>query len=639
MRSIYVLFLVLFFSTHSFSQKIKSHTSVAYWKTYSVKKLAAALTKDSCSEYEKAQRIYDWITENIKYDVWRYEHFNWKETTPKQTLRRRKALCSGYSILFQALCKEVGVKAWLVEGYDKIPNYRNNAPYFFEEHAWNVFYADSTYHLVDATWGSGGIVRKARMIMLFKHPFYFYKSKFVRRYNALFFDSDTNWFAQTHLPLLPMWQLKNQVLSMERFERQIFTPDSLSKNTISFKSDIQSYDSKAKEDNWLYEGDRGHDFFQRNNRTKGYHTYKYLKHYYEKYALGDRKNKDQSRKKNASLHADTVIFYTNKFLKDNTVRHKYVLDSIANRNKTILPFSSKLYKEDFKNKKQVKGQIRGCKNQIKLQRGGIERRRNVFARMTADNIEKINPAYNKKHPDTLAKIIARMKLIYDINTRKIDSLNTCRKFWYDSVQAKMSELDVVHDSMQQLHRLYLYQIKIHTKMNRKLIPLYLIREVQDAVMLLKKGLKLQHDQYAAIQRYIYTAYFIQQIDPINRSCIQLLKQNKSILKRIAKVSTYNAAEKKLYRLENRNLYHQLAQTTKRSEVRIQILNKNIDWLKHYRKLVSAEVRRLNIDMCWEIAINKYAIKNEYSRNKFYYHTAVHVIKNAQQVKRILRYKP
>ena len=636
MRFVCLTVFNLFFCLTLLAQLPVRQKNIPRSKTTSVKKLAAALTKDSCSDYEKAKRIYDWITENIKYDVWRYEHFRWQETTPKQTLRRRKALCAGYSLLFQALCKEAGIKAWVAEGYDKHPNYRNNEPYFFEEHAWNVFQADGTNHLVDATWGSGGIKRKMYVIVIFKHPIYIYRSRFVRKYDERFFDADTNWFLQTHVPILPMWQLKTHVLSVERFEKQQFIPDSLSGNETPFKSDIEFYDSKSKEDRWLHEGNKGHDFFEHNNRTKAYHTYRYLRDYYKKYDLGNRKTANVSRKKIAGAYADTVIAYGRKFIKDNSVRHRYVVDSISNRDKGIRPFSTKLYKDDLSNHKKIRWQIKAVKAQIKRQRSTISKRHQGFAKMSQDGIENIPESYSKKNVDTLAKIIAGMKLRYDLNTKKIDSLNTCRRFWSDSVQMQMPELDAIHDSMVFVYDRCGVYISLNRSLNKRLYPLYLIRMNQDSIVIARQELRTLQNDYTDVQRYIYTNYFTKQIDPINRTSVQLLKQNKSLIKRIAKLSTYNDEEKKMYRAENEKLYYQLVETTKRSEVKIQIMNKNIDWLKEYKQLLKRELRALRKELIWQQAMDQRSSKAETGRDRYYTNWAKNSINTSLRIKKNAR---
>jgi hypothetical protein len=143
----------------------------------------------------------------------------------------------------------------------------------------------------------------------------------------------------------------------------------------------------------------------------------------------------------------------------------------------------------------------------------------------------------------LAKIISGMKERYDLNTKKIDSLNICRHFWNDGTQTKLPELNVIHDSMVFVYdRCGLY-IGINTSLNKRLYPLYLIRMNQDSIVIARWELRTLQNNYTAVQRYIYTNYFAKQIDPVNRTSVQLLKQNKSLIKRIAKLSTYNDEEK------------------------------------------------------------------------------------------------
>jgi hypothetical protein len=644
MHTLLVLIFSVFFSLTTSAKDlsiqefnvVEKKERVPKYKNKSVEKLAAAITKDSCSDYDNAKRIYVWIAANIKYDVKRYDKFKWKATTPQQTLRRRKTLCMGYSLLFQALCKEAGIKAWVVEGYDKIPNYRNSQPYYFEEHAWNVFQSDTSYHIVDVTWGSGRVSRSMKIIVLFKHPFCFQKGKFVRDYKEKYFDSDTSLILYTHLPLLPMWQLKSNALSVERFEKHNFLPDSNSKNQISYKQDIQTYDARSKEDAWVYEGNKGYEFFNRNNRTKGLHTYKYVHYYYEKYDLENKKSNDVTRKKVANTHADTVAFYLRKFSRDNVLRHKYVVDSIKNRDNVIRPFSAKLYRDDLKAKYSIKSQIRGLNAQIVAQDNSISRRHKGFSRTAGDDIETIRKSYSKKHVDTLAKIIATLKFRYNLNTKKIDSLNACRAFWDDSVHIKMPELDDIHLSMAGIYRNRRNYIAQNLMLNRGLMPLYLIRSRQDSILATGKSLRILQNEYAAVQRYIYTNYFSKQIDPLNRVSIQLLKQNKSLIKSIAKLSTYNDVEKKQYRLENKKLYQQLAQTTKRSEVKIQILEKNISWLKQYKKILKSEIKILNSELMWQFALHQKTMSREKSRNAYYNQLARNAVNNSVKMKQHMR---
>ena len=173
-------------------------------------------------------------------------------------------------------------------------------------------------------------------------------------------------------------------------------------------------------------------------------------------------------------------------------------------------------------------------------------------------------------------------------------------------------------------------------LNAGLMPLYLIRRRQDSILATVNALRILQAEYIAVQRYIYTNYFTNKIDPINRAGIQLLKQNKSIIKRIAKLSTYNDVEKRQYRMENKKLYQQLAQTTKRLEVKIQILEKNISWLKQYKKILKSEIKILNSDIMWQYVLHQKTMAKEKSRNVFYIKMARNAIETATEMKQRMR---
>lgn len=77
--------------------------------------LAEQLTKDKTNVYEKVRAIYLFLKENIKYEI----HKEPQSCTT--TLQTMTGDCDDQSILFSALCRAVGIPAWLEYGfiYDK----------------------------------------------------------------------------------------------------------------------------------------------------------------------------------------------------------------------------------------------------------------------------------------------------------------------------------------------------------------------------------------------------------------------------------------------------------------------------------------------------------------------------------------
>lgn len=98
--------------------------------------ICAGLTTDA----EKVLAIHKWVTENIYYD---YPLLSQPHPWPTaQTVFDKKSyVCSGYTILFQALC-------WA----QKIPCVSVAGPTTNGYHAWNAVQVDGEWSWVDATW-------------------------------------------------------------------------------------------------------------------------------------------------------------------------------------------------------------------------------------------------------------------------------------------------------------------------------------------------------------------------------------------------------------------------------------------------------------------------------------------------------
>ncbi|CAG8620991.1 9591_t:CDS:2 [Paraglomus brasilianum] len=86
-------------------------------------------------------------------------------------LRRRTAVCAGYSNLFDALAHKAGLRVWQVTGQAKGAGYEPGDPIKNHPHAWNAVLLDGEYLLIDSTWGSGS-VNNQTFTRAFK-PFYF----------------------------------------------------------------------------------------------------------------------------------------------------------------------------------------------------------------------------------------------------------------------------------------------------------------------------------------------------------------------------------------------------------------------------------------------------------------------------------
>lgn len=163
------------------------------------------------SEEKLSNFFYHWIGQNVSYDYiglektkngdiedLRIQHTLQK---PKEVFENRKAICSGYANLYQWFMDDLGIESEIIIGHirDKRNHYvdLNNMDF---SHAWNAVKIDGRWRLVDTTWGNSNDPNQAE---------YYY-------------DINPKWLIATHYPLEAKWQLLDEPLDLDSFNRSIF---------------------------------------------------------------------------------------------------------------------------------------------------------------------------------------------------------------------------------------------------------------------------------------------------------------------------------------------------------------------------------------------------------------------------------
>lgn len=148
-------------------------------KYKTIASLAKDLFEPFSTQQEKVRAIFMWITNNISYDCVAYHskkstrvsftYSTEQELAEKKekyyfdyatrVLQSRKAVCEGYAALFNALCKQAGIRSEVVIGtasnnIEKIKRLKERKN-FFTNHTWNKVLIDGTWYYADATWASG----------------------------------------------------------------------------------------------------------------------------------------------------------------------------------------------------------------------------------------------------------------------------------------------------------------------------------------------------------------------------------------------------------------------------------------------------------------------------------------------------
>ena len=122
--------------------------------------LANSITAGITNDYDKAVAIHDWVCNNIYYDWDRYLSGNYigMDTSALGTLHSKRSVCDGYANLTAALLRAAGVPAKKISGFalgvsnDYWPE--NFDPNKDTNHAWNEFWANGRWVILDTTWDS-----------------------------------------------------------------------------------------------------------------------------------------------------------------------------------------------------------------------------------------------------------------------------------------------------------------------------------------------------------------------------------------------------------------------------------------------------------------------------------------------------
>lgn len=205
-KTILLLLIVFKFNT-IFGQKIPELPEQA---TESSLAIADFIQQQQLPDISKIAAVYNWVTQNIRYDTDSLYYFNWNcdhETRVAATLRRRKGVCENYAGLFSDILSKMNIPSFVVHGYGKQSG--------LSGHAWVAVKQQEEWLLCDPTWDAGN------------HP-----PKFFMIEPAIFID--------THMPYDPLWQLLPQPHAYKEYKRGHMTPSK--KNTSwNIKDSINNF--------------------------------------------------------------------------------------------------------------------------------------------------------------------------------------------------------------------------------------------------------------------------------------------------------------------------------------------------------------------------------------------------------------
>jgi len=162
--------------------------------------------------------IYDWVTDNIRYDVKKLASINdgsiknkrgefnsaeeYDAYLLKKVLENKKGVCQDYSLLFDGLVKRLGYDSYVVEGITKNSKGKLNRRI---GHTWNAVKVNGHWKLFDPTWGAGYVLDG---------------KKFVKKYNDKWYDVSAEELITNHMPFDPIWQLSAKPIDYNSFTEE-----------------------------------------------------------------------------------------------------------------------------------------------------------------------------------------------------------------------------------------------------------------------------------------------------------------------------------------------------------------------------------------------------------------------------------
>jgi transglutaminase/protease-like cytokinesis protein 3 len=168
--------------------------------------LSDYLTSPAHNDLAKVRSVYAWITSHVRYDesLVSTQTYSSEAEYASRVLRSRKAVCTGFALLYKHLLNRAGVEVVSVRGYSRTNDIDAGQPIQRVDHEWNAVRLDGEWHLVDLAWAQTTAKEGANG---------------QSQPNDFFFLTDPAAFAANHFPLDQRWQLVNPTISKAQFDR------------------------------------------------------------------------------------------------------------------------------------------------------------------------------------------------------------------------------------------------------------------------------------------------------------------------------------------------------------------------------------------------------------------------------------
>jgi len=189
----------------------------------SIESISKKILEDFTTEEDRVRAAFTWVAINIEYDAYKKNPFKsrseiisyYSEYDLKRILRKKiqqkikniltskKGVCQDYSLIFNKLCKRIGVPVQSIIGFSRngINDIGNKQS--FKDHMWNAVYVNNEWKLIDVTWAVG--------------HYNFETNRYVTHFNDYYFFPPPHEFINHHFPENPIWQLLENKVTIDFF--------------------------------------------------------------------------------------------------------------------------------------------------------------------------------------------------------------------------------------------------------------------------------------------------------------------------------------------------------------------------------------------------------------------------------------
>ena len=200
-----------------------------------IESVVKSLTANVSGTSAKVKILHDWICDNIAYDTDLYftdddEYWNSAKQDYVTVIKKRRALCSGYSNVMTVMCRLAGIEAKGVSGWSKGFAYQGHLTEQ-TNHAWNVVNIGGRWQQIDVTWDAGYVEYKT----------------FIKRYTTEWLYRTPEQFIYSHFPKDEQYQYLKEKKTPQEFEKEPYVPGKFFDYGFSFTDVKPDYSNEISE--------------------------------------------------------------------------------------------------------------------------------------------------------------------------------------------------------------------------------------------------------------------------------------------------------------------------------------------------------------------------------------------------------